>query len=257
MTRWTLALALMGALIAAGCGGADYMMAGSSTGADYTLEEASDPTDDGERREPGRAGLLDPTPTPDRTRLAGGTGAEPAPAYQRMIVYTGRFTVDVYDLRHAQQALVEFVTARGGYMQQTTANTVVLRIPAEHFAAIEPALRKLGRVDDRLTDVRARDITEEYHDLELRLKTKRQYLESLRALLDEAKKLEEKLAVQREIASVVEEIESMEGRRRLLQSQVALATVTVTFRLAHSGPRRTFRLPFQWLDELGLETLMQ
>jgi len=210
-----------------------------------------------DKRMRGGVGLMDPSPTPDKTRLAGDTGGEAAPAFKRMIVYTGRYTVDVYDLRHAQQALVDFVTEHGGYMQQTTGNTLVLRIPAEHFAAIEPALRLLGRIDERLTDVRARDITEEYHDLELRLKTKRQYLESLRALLDEAKKLEEKLAVQREIASVVEEIESMEGRRRLLQSQVALATVTVNFRLAHSGPRRTFRLPFQWLDELGIETLLR
>ena len=255
MTRWTIALALAWALSVAGCGGADYKAMGPGAGAVYESRTEMDRGED--KRMRGGVGLMDPSPTPDKTRLAGDTGGEAAPAFKRMIVYTGRYTVDVYDLRHAQQALVDFVTEHGGYMQQTTGNTLVLRIPAEHFAAIEPALRLLGRIDERLTDVRARDITEEYHDLELRLKTKRQYLESLRALLDEAKKLEEKLAVQREIASVVEEIESMEGRRRLLQSQVALATVTVNFRLAHSGPRRTFRLPFQWLDELGIETLLR
>jgi len=248
VTRWMYALALT-LVLAAGCGGADYRDAGP--GSDRWLGA------EGEKQDKKGAGILNPKARPDRTRMAGAVGGEPAPAYKRMIVYTGRFTVDVYDLRHAQQALVDFVTENGGYMQQTTANTLVLRIPAEHFEAIEPALRKLGRIDDQLTDIRARDITEEYHDLELRLKTKRHYLESLRALLAEAKNLEEKLAVQREIAHVVEEVESMEGRRRLLQSQVALATVTVTFRLAHSGQRRTFRLPFQWLDELGLETLMR
>ncbi|MFH1532918.1 MAG: DUF4349 domain-containing protein [Pseudomonadota bacterium] len=251
MTRWMTTLALAWALAAAGCGGAEYRDAGPGAAGAFAFHgrpEAGAETG---------VGLLDPAPQQERTRVAGDVGGEPVAAFQRMIVYTGRFTVDVYDLRHAQQALVDFVTEKGGYMQQTTANTLVLRIPAEHFEAIEPALRKLGRVDDSLTDVRARDITEEYHDLELRLKTKLQYLESLHALLAEAKNLEEKLAVQREIAQVVEEVESMEGRRRLLQSQVALATVTVTFRLAHSGQQRTFRLPFQWLDELGLETLMR
>ncbi len=252
MTRWMIALALTWAFGAAGCGGAEYKDSGPGKESGYYRFG----TESDKRAESG-VRLLDPEPSQDRTRMAGEVGGEPAPAFKRMIVYTGRFTVDVYDLRHAQQILVDFVTAHGGYMQQTTANTLVLRIPAEHFEAIEPALRKLGRVDDSLTDIRARDITEEYHDLELRLKTKRQYLESLRSLLAEAKNLEEKLAVQREIAHVVEEIESMEGRRRLLQSQVALATLTVTFRLAHSGPRRTFRLPFRWLDELGLEILMR
>ncbi|MBM4372927.1 MAG: DUF4349 domain-containing protein, partial [Deltaproteobacteria bacterium] len=122
--------------------------------------------------------------------------------------------------------------------------------------AVEPRLRELGRVDDRLTDVRAQDITEEYTDLELRLKTKRDYLESLRGLLEQAGKLDEKLAVQQEIARVVEEVEAMEGRRRLLRQLVDLATVTVTFRLAQAGARRTFRLPWEWLDELGLEGLL-
>lgn len=252
MTRWMLVFVVAPALLIAGCGGMMYQGAESAYRGE--LEE-------GEFDARGGARVMKPAPEKpmDRTRMAGEVGGEPAaaPAIRRMIIYTGLFTVGVYDVKQAQQALVDFVAERGGHMQQTTANTLVLRIPSEHFALVEPMLRKLGRVNDRLTDIRARDITAEYHDLELRLKTKREYLVSLRKLLDEAGKLKEKLAVQREIARVVEEIESMEGRRRLLGSQVAMATVTVTFRLAHSGTRRTFRLPWQWLDELGLETLMR
>ena len=252
MTRWMLALVVAPTLLLAGCGGMMYQDAESA----YHREVEE------ERFEASGGAMLKrtaPEKSLDRTLMAGEVGGEPAtaPAVRRMIIYTGCFTVGVYDVKHAQQALVDFVAKKGGHMQQTTANTLVLRIPSEHFALVEPMLRKLGRVDDRLTDIRTRDITAEYHDLELRLKTKREYLVSLRALLDEAGKLEEKLAVQREIARVVEEIESMEGRRRLLGSQVAMATVTVTFRLAHSGARRTFRLPWEWLDELGLETLMR
>ena len=62
--------------------------------------------------------------------------------------------------------------------------------------------------------------------------------------------------MQKEIARLVEEIESLEGQLRLMSQQVALATVTVTFRLAHSGPKRTFRLPWGWLDALGIENLI-
>jgi hypothetical protein len=191
-----------------------------------------------------------------RGRIAGDNGPAAA-AIIRKVIYTGRFTVDVYDMLAVQKAVQEFVESKGGHLQQLSGNTMILRIPSASFREVEPQLRTLGRVDDRLTDIRAQDITEEYYDIELRLKSKKNYLESLYKLLDEAGKLKEKLAVQQEIARVVEEIERLEGRLRLLGNQVSLATVTVTLRLAHSGSKRTFKLPWGWLDTLGVENLVR
>ena len=190
-----------------------------------------------------------------RGLIAGDVGGKPAQV-ERKVIYTGHYTVDVFEVKEAQKALVGFVQEQGGYLQQLSGNTVVLRIPAEKFEAIEPRLDKLGRVDDALTSVRAQDVTEEYLDVELRLKTKKEYLVSLNKLLNSAGKLKEKLAVQKEIARVVEEVESLEGRLRYLANQVGLATVTVNFRLATSGPKRTFRLPWEWLEDLGVEYLI-
>ncbi len=175
----------------------------------------------------------------------------------RKIVYTGWFTLDVYDLREAQRRLVKLAEEMGGYMQETRGPVVVVRVPAGRFDRIEPALRELGRLDDSQTTIRAQDVTEEYVDVELRLKTKREYLETLSGMLESAGELKDKLAVQQEIARVVEEIESLEGRLRVLAQRVSLATVTVTFRLATTGPKRTFRLPWGWLDRLGIENLIR
>ena len=194
----------------------------------------------------------------DSSMVAGKTGGQPAvEEIARKIIYTARFYVDVYDLKEAQTKLIDYVKSLGGYMQQTRSGTVVLRIPAEQFELMEPELKKLGRVDDARTDIRAQDVTEEFYDVELRLKTKKNYVQQLYKLLDSAGKLKDKLAVQKEIARVVEEIESLEGRLRYLAQHVSFATVTVTFRLATSGPKRTFRLPWEWLDELGVEYLIQ
>lgn len=188
-----------------------------------------------------------------KKRIAGKTGG--LPEFVRKVIYTGRFTVDVYDMLASQKALQEFVESKGGHLQQLAGNTMILRVPSAQFKEVEPYLRKLGRIDDRLTDIRAQDITEQYVDLELRLKAKRIYLASLNTLLAEAGTLKDKLAVQQEIARVVEEIERLEGKLRLLSSQVAMATVTVSWRLAHSGSKRTFKLPWSWLDALGVENL--
>jgi len=175
----------------------------------------------------------------------------------RKVVYTGWFTVDVYEIREAQQKLVALVEGMGGYMQETSGNMVVVRVPAEKFGQIEPELKKLGRVDDTQTRIQSTDITARFVDTELRLKTKKKYLQTLTKMLEQAGTLKDKLEVQKEIARLVEEIESLEGQLRLMAQQVALATVTVTFRLAHSGPKRTFRLPWDWLDALGIENLIR
>lgn len=173
------------------------------------------------------------------------------------MVYTGWFTVDVYEIRKAQQALVALVDGLGGYMQETSGNLVVVRLPADKFDQIEPELKKLGRLDDTQTRIQSADITAQFVDTELRLQTKKKYLQTLTRMLEQAGTLKDKLEVQKEIARMVEEIESLEGQLRLMAQQVALATVTVTFRLAHSGVQRTFRLPWDWLDALGIENLIR
>ncbi len=181
--------------------------------------------------------------------------ADPAAA-ERQVIYNGRFAVQVYDVRRARRDLIAWAKGQGGHMQATRGNQVVLRLPAERFDAVEPALRELGRVMDERTVIEARDVTAEVMDVELRLKTKRDYLATLSDMLAADGSLEDKLAVQREIARVVEEIERIEGRLRLLRSQIVMATVTVDFELATAGSQRTFKLPWDWLDWLGLEQLL-
>jgi hypothetical protein len=186
-----------------------------------------------------------------------GSATEPATAAaERQVIYNGRFAVQVYDVRRARRDLIAWAKGQGGHMQATRGNQVVLRLPAERFDAVEPALRELGRVLDDRTVIEARDVTAEVMDVELRLETKRDYLDTLRGMLAADGSLEDKLAVQREIARVVEEIERIEGRLRLLRNQIAMATVTVDFELATAGSQRTFKLPWGWLDWLGLEQLL-
>jgi hypothetical protein len=188
--------------------------------------------------------------------VAGDKGGQAGASVVRKIIYTAWFTVDVYDVEAAGKKLAEYATGAGGYVQAVSGPVLVLRIPAEKFEEVEPLLKKMGRVDDALTRIQAQDVTEEYFDVELRLQVKKKYLESLYKLLETSGKLEEKLAVQKEIARVVEEVERLEGRLRLLANQISLATVTVTLRVATSGSKRTFRLPWDWLDGLGLEMLV-
>jgi len=259
MSRYRLVscLGLAVLLAQAGCAaGKAYSRAGG--GGDMMMAEpaaATAPAD----LPAGQSGEAAPVEEDVASQVARATseGAADEAGTPRKVVYNGWFTVDVYEIRKAQEKLVALVEGMGGYMQETRGNLVVVRVPAEKFDAIEPELRKLGRVDDSQTRIQATDITARFVDTELRLKTKKKYLDTLTAMLEQAGALKDKLEVQKEIARVVEEIEALEGQLRLMRKQVALATVTVTFRPAHSGPRRTFRLPWGWLDTLGIENLIR
>ena len=75
-------------------------------------------------------------------------------------------------------------------------------------------------------NVRAQDVTEEFVDLQTRLRTKRaardRYIEVLRTRANTA---EELLLAEDKIRVIQEEIEAQEGRLQYLQNQVALSTI--------------------------------
>lgn len=185
----------------------------------------------------------------------GGEGEAEAPKKpSRMIIYTALFVLNVYDREEASKKVVELARKAGGYVSTQTNEAVEIRIPASSFVKVTEALPEVGRVLQK--DIRARDVTEQFTDLKLRIAAKRKYLESLQKLLEKAQNAQAMLEIQKEVGKVVEEIESMEGRLRYLGDQIAFSTISVRFNLATQEAHRAFRLPFQWVEELGMEHLL-
>lgn len=185
---------------------------------------------------------------------AGGGEGETSKKPSRMIIYTALFVLNVYDREEASKKVVELARGAGGYISSQTNEAVEIRIPADSFVKVTEALPEIGRVLQK--DIRARDVTEQLTDLQLRISAKRKYLDSLQKLLEKAQNAQAMLEIQKEVGKVVEEIESMEGKLRYLADQVAFSTIAVRFNLATQQAHRAFRLPFQWVEELGLEHLL-
>lgn len=104
--------------------------------------------------------------------------------------------------------------------------TMVLRVPEPAFDATLAGLRGLGsRVASE--KVSGQDVTEEYVNLDARLKAQRAIFDQYLAILKDAHSIPDVLAVEQKLGEVRTEIERAEGRRRYLENQTSLSTVTV------------------------------
>lgn len=165
----------------------------------------------------------------------GGTGKSEAVPRDAKIIRDGRMQIEVPDALKAKSAVDAIIgkyDARSAGEQfenndyQAT-YTLRIRIPAEHLDALVRDLETIeGKVTVKTLD--ARDVTEEYIDLETRMANKSSYLEQYRTLLKSARTTEDILKISEQIRGIEEELESVEGRLRYLSDQVALSTLHLT-----------------------------
>jgi hypothetical protein len=198
-----------------------------------------------------------------RLREAQPAGDEPAadpgaPAAERMLIYRGDIRVEVARPDDASRAFLDTVKAWGGYLQSQSGSTLTVRIPATKFEAALAAVRAMGRVLDESRQ--ANDVTEEFVDLGIRLDTAQKARERLLEVLQKAEKVEDILKVEAELRRLTEEIERMEGRRKFLADQVALATLSASFQAIAQAPppppRQKQRSRFPWVNRVGAESMM-
>lgn len=177
-----------------------------------------------------------PARTPARTSdmpAAAATASEAAPS---MLIRTGSASIEVERLDPAIIKVRQLATQLGGYIanssitggrDQVRSATLEMKIPAARYDQAIGALGGIGKVESVNTNVE--DVGEEYVDLNARVTNAKRLEERLVTLLaTRTGKLEDVLAVERELARVREEIERFEGRVRFLRTRAAMSTVSIT-----------------------------
>ncbi len=106
--------------------------------------------------------------------------------------------------------------------------TYTIGVPVEEF---ETALRRIRALAIKVVDETAsgQDVTEEYTDLESRLKNLEATRDRIRSFLAQAQTVEESLRINQELAAIEEQIEQVMGRMRYLSSRAAYSTITIQF----------------------------
>jgi hypothetical protein len=151
----------------------------------------------------------------------------------RKLIRNAEISVEVARFEEASRRAEEIARRFGGYVADSQSSgggerrigTVVLRVRSDAFEPALAGLRALGKA--RSEHVSVQDVTRAYADLETRLRVKRDAADRVRELLrNRTAKLSDVLAAEKELSSLVEQIETMEGERRWYDRQVALSTIS-------------------------------
>ena len=153
----------------------------------------------------------------------------------RLIVRTGQASIEVDSLDSAMAELRRVAQRVGGFVadasvqsgrNQLRTATLQVKVPASRFDDLTQGLEPLGRL--QYVNVSAEDVSEEFVDLTARVSNGHRLEERLVELLrTRTGRLQDVLAVERELARVREEIERMEGRMRFLKNSAQLSTLSV------------------------------
>ena len=163
-----------------------------------------------------------------------------AEAADRKIIRNADITIEVPSTTDAQHRVTSIAEAHGGFVVTSEAKQresndtgqrmldikLVVRVPSNQFGTAFDEIKQLAG-NTPAEQVTSQDVTEDFIDLEARIKTQKalevQFLEIMR----QAHKIEDALEVQRQIAEVRTEIEKLEGRKRFLENRSSLSTINV------------------------------
>lgn len=173
-----------------------------------------------------------------------------------MLIYTATMNLAVFQVTEASKQVETMARESGGFLARRDDTSIVIRVPAAKFDDILKRIEKLGDVLHR--NVAAEDVTEQFMDMEVRLKNARAVRDRLQKLLEQATKVEESLSIEKELTRVGTEIETLEGKLKYLRDRVTFSTITVGFRPKQSDSvKPSVRIPVYWLDQLGLGRLLR
>jgi hypothetical protein len=246
-SRWIGLAALAAALMlgAAACGGSDDESGDAASGgggAETSQLNTGDGGDQGAARE-----AFDTEATYDAL------SAQPAPASGGIgsigqidltqddgvfgspkVIKNGRVELEVKRgaFQDGLDEVIDLAARLGGIVKSTAIDdsgarrgTVVVRVPSSRFEDALTQLKDIGNIESQFVDTQ--DVTDEFVDLQARIRNARTAERVLLNLMGDATTIGDTIKVQNQLERVQENIERMRGRLRVLNDQTSFSTLSV------------------------------
>jgi hypothetical protein len=151
----------------------------------------------------------------------------------RMMIWAASLTIEVESVSNAIREANDIANTTGGYVEQSSDAgeayaALTLRVPASALNSTIELLESLGTVTER--HLSSEDVTEQYIDVEARLKNKIALRDRLRELLEKATDVKDILAIETELNRVQADIDSMQARLKSLKGLADMATIDLAIK---------------------------
>lgn len=164
-------------------------------------------------------------------------GGSAMPQLQLKVIKTAQVNLEVDKGGYAnlREDAVAAAAAAGGYVQGESSSrddeglthgTLTLRVPADSFDRVMQEVSRLGEVVS--SQVNTTDVSEEYVDLEARLRHLQAEEAFYLSLIGKAASVQEMISIREHLSSVQLDKERVQGRMNFLDQQVAYSTLTLS-----------------------------
>ena len=171
-------------------------------------------------------------------RGTGGGSAPELPAtFDRKVISNTSLALSVGDIGAAFNEAGRLARINGGYTEKSSytnsdnidakqrSASLTLRVPAAHYDELLASLRGISGAKVLSEGSKSTEITEQYTDLQSRMRNLERTEQSYLKLLEQAKTIQEILTVNDRLDSVRGQIEQIQGRLKVFDNLSDLATV--------------------------------
>jgi len=179
---------------------------------------------------------------------------------ERMIIQTADIKFRVDKVSNAQDKVVELAKTFNGYISMSKqqgdySSSFTIRVPTTNFLSMIAELKKIA-VSVSFLQITGNDITDQYVDAAIRVRSQKAAQEQLMTLMKQAVQIQSILEVSRELQRYTEQIELNEGRMRYLKDRSQYSTINLElyeykeYRPPDNHPWSPFNTAYQAFSQL-------
>jgi hypothetical protein len=161
----------------------------------------------------------------------------------------------VLDAEAAGRELVTWAESVGGYYLLRSADSVVLRVPAEKVGEVRSVLERVAEIV-LAYQLSAIDVREELASVASAIKSREEALELILTYVDQAD-VEGTLALEQEVSQLVSQLEALEGRKRRLENDAMYARISVNLSSRRQTVPEHRPSSFGWINTVDLYRFLE